>query len=299
MNGGRVWAWGSCNRPGNIEMRPGRRRRSATRARPCSAAVKPKVALDPGDPVARSRRRLAARGSRRRRSSSRRSRACVPNAMTLQPGVYYSGDEFSDQDQRLCDNVTLSPGVYYLDFPAGDDIWRLDKNVTGPMRRERPGRADRVRRPRAHRAVRHAHDPVRPQRDDRRPVDRALRPEVGHRRTGAQTTLRPTWRDARRRRRQFAPLPATITTAAADLPAGRNERERRGRRSDTRRLPSWRPGSTDRDPGRHRRSKLRIAHQRTTAGIGESHSSEAWGRARVHRSPSTPATDHGPRDEPT
>ena len=50
--------------------------------------------------------------------------------MTLQPGVYYSGDELSDAT-NLCLNVTLSPGVYYLNFPDGDDIWDLAKNVTG------------------------------------------------------------------------------------------------------------------------------------------------------------------------
>ena len=56
---------------------------------------------------------------------------CTANNMTLQPGVYYDGDEFSAK-LNACDNVTLSPGVYYLNFPAGKDEWALDKNVVGP-----------------------------------------------------------------------------------------------------------------------------------------------------------------------
>ena len=72
--------------------------------------------------------------------------------MTLQPGVYYSGDDLRHDEP--CDDVTLSLGVYYLNFPAGDDIWDLAKNVTG-VRCERSGRRARVRRLSPHQALAH------------------------------------------------------------------------------------------------------------------------------------------------
>ena len=50
MNGGRVWAWGSCNRPGNIEMAPGVSPICNASTNPLFGGVKPKVALDPADP---------------------------------------------------------------------------------------------------------------------------------------------------------------------------------------------------------------------------------------------------------
>ena len=100
MNGGRVWAWGSCNRPGNIEMPPGVAAGLQRQHEPDSVA-KPKVALDPADPIARPRRRLAARGGAGIVRAAGVPGLYVPNTMTLQPGVYYGGDEFSDQDQRV------------------------------------------------------------------------------------------------------------------------------------------------------------------------------------------------------
>ena len=50
MNGGRVWAWGSCGRPNNIEMAPGISPICDASTNPLFGGVKPKVALDPADP---------------------------------------------------------------------------------------------------------------------------------------------------------------------------------------------------------------------------------------------------------
>ncbi len=72
--------------------------------------------------------------------------ACTADNMTLQPGVYYDGDEFSTK-LNACDNVTLSPGVYYLNFPAGKDEWRLDNERRRPVRH-----ATRILRCRAYRS---------------------------------------------------------------------------------------------------------------------------------------------------
>ena len=131
MNGGRVWAWGSCNRPGNIEMPPGVAAVCNASTKPEFASGKPKVALDPADP---SLGHVADWQPARHAPASFVQPAfpvCTANSMTLQPGVYYDGDEFSAK-LNACDNVTLSPGVYYLNFPAGKDEWALDKNVVGP-----------------------------------------------------------------------------------------------------------------------------------------------------------------------
>jgi hypothetical protein len=129
MNGGRVWAWGSCSRPNNIEMTPGLSPICNGSTNPLFAGTKPKVALDPGDP---SLGHVADWQPAATPVSLTQPAipACVSNNMTLQPGVYYSGTEFSTKT-NLCDDVTLSPGVYYLNFPAGDDVWDLTTDVTG------------------------------------------------------------------------------------------------------------------------------------------------------------------------
>ena len=131
MKAGRVWAWGSCNRPGNIEMPPGVAAVCNASTKPEFASGKPKVALDPADPslghVADWQPAEAAPASFIQPAFP----VCSANSMTLQPGVYYDGDEFSTK-LNACDNVTLSPGVYYLNFPAGKDEWGLDNNVVGP-----------------------------------------------------------------------------------------------------------------------------------------------------------------------
>ena len=63
MNGGRVWAWGGCNRPANIQM-PAGSRRSATPARTrCSVASSPRSRSIP--PIPRSA--TSPTGSRRPR----------------------------------------------------------------------------------------------------------------------------------------------------------------------------------------------------------------------------------------
>jgi hypothetical protein len=126
VNGGRVWAWGACNRIGNIEMDPGVS--PVCNASTTFGGVKPKVALDPDDPSlghVADWQPAAAPATLVQPAIP----ACVSNAMTLQPGVYYSGSEFSSKTNG-CTNVTLSPGVYYLDFPAGDDLWSLDTDFT-------------------------------------------------------------------------------------------------------------------------------------------------------------------------
>ena len=131
MKAGRVWAWGSCNRPGNIEMPPGVAAVCNASTKPEFASGKPKVALDPADPslghVADWQPAEAAPASFMQPAFP----VCTADNMTLQPGVYYDGDEFSTK-LNACDNVTLSPGVYYLNFPAGKDEWGLDNNVVGP-----------------------------------------------------------------------------------------------------------------------------------------------------------------------
>jgi hypothetical protein len=54
--------------------------------------------------------------------------ACVANAATLQPGVYYDANPLSALTTS-CDTVNLSPGVYYLNFPVGDDAWDISRRV--------------------------------------------------------------------------------------------------------------------------------------------------------------------------
>ena len=93
------------------------------------------------------------------------------------------------------------------------------------------------------------------------PTDRALRPEVRHRPDPEHRATRcdRSARERRRRRRHFAPLPATITTGRHELPAGRNDSERQ-RCPAPRRLPSWRPGSNQVGFPGGIALKLRIAH---------------------------------------
>ena len=157
----------------------------------------------------------------------------------------------SPPSSNVCDNVTLSPGVYYLNFPAGKDEWRLDKNVVGPAcDARRPGRADRLRRQRAHRALRHAHDPVRPQRDTERSEYRALRPEVRHR------------RDPEHELHAATQVATSATTPAFDTAAGDDHDGRR-------QLPA----------GRHDGKRLRCQRQRRPSVV-----SDRAQRSRVCRS---------------
>jgi hypothetical protein len=127
VDGGRVWAWGSCNRPGNIEMAPGLS--PVCNASTTFGGVKPKVALDPADPSLGHTADWQPAAS----PSSFVQPAfptCVAGNQTLSPGVYSSASEFSTK-LNACATTTLSPGVYYLDFPAGNDQWNLDKDVVG------------------------------------------------------------------------------------------------------------------------------------------------------------------------
>ena len=104
MSGGRVWAWEDCERPDNIEMTPGlsagvqRTHEPDLRGRQAQGRARPRRSLT------RPRRRLAARGGGTGvvRAADRFRRAS-PTHMTLQPGVYYDGDEFSNKT-NACDN---------------------------------------------------------------------------------------------------------------------------------------------------------------------------------------------------
>ena len=78
MNAGRVWAWGSCNRPGNIEMPPGVAAVCNASTNPEFASGKPKVALDPADPSLGHVADWQPARRRRRRSCSPRSRSVPP-----------------------------------------------------------------------------------------------------------------------------------------------------------------------------------------------------------------------------
>jgi hypothetical protein len=130
MKGGRVWAWEDCGRPQNIQMPPGLSPVCNARTNPTFGGVKPKVALDPADPSlghVADWQPAAAPGSFVQPVIP----PCVAKVMTLQPGVYSDGDEFSNMT-NACDTVNLSAGVYYLNFPAGKDEWRLDTDVVGP-----------------------------------------------------------------------------------------------------------------------------------------------------------------------
>ena len=83
VNGGRVWAWGTCNRIGNIEMDPGVS--PICNASTTFGGVKPKVALDPDDPSlghASDWQPAAAPASLVQPTIP----ACASNTMTLQPG---------------------------------------------------------------------------------------------------------------------------------------------------------------------------------------------------------------------
>jgi Tfp pilus assembly protein PilX len=124
---GRVWAWGDCTRPNNIEMAPDLS--PVCNASTTFGGVKPKVALDPADPSLGHEadwQPAAAPTSFVQPAFP----ACIGNNLTLTPGVYYDGDEFSAKT-NACATTTLSPGVYYLDFPAGKDEWALNKDVVG------------------------------------------------------------------------------------------------------------------------------------------------------------------------
>ena len=218
MNGGGSGHGVACNRPGNIEMptrasspicnastnplrrrqaqgraRPGRSRRSATSPTGGPPAA-PASLVQPAIPALRCR-----------------------TTMTLQPGVYYSGDEFSDQDQRVRQRHA-EPGRLLPRLPGRRRrVEPRQRTSTGTCDASGQGVQIVFADSRAHQALRHAHDPVRPQRDTERSADRALRPEGGHRRDWSVHDHAAT--DARRRRRPgtfwHARRWRTITAGAA------------------------------------------------------------------------------------
>ena len=286
MKAGRVWAWGSCNRPGNIEMPPGVAAVCNASTKPEFASGKPKVALDPADPslghVADWQPAEAAPASFIQPAFP----VCTANSMTLQPGVYYDGDEFSTK-LNACDNVTLSPGVYYLNFPAGKDEWGLDNNVVGPACDASGQGVQIVFADSAH--IKLSGTLTLPCGRSATPTGPnialyGLKSDIAG--PGAQSyTLRPTWRDhgvdacvrtpARRRSRR----PPRTTR--------RTERLQTSRCPATRRLPSSQPDSTRRGYPGGIPLKLRIAHREDNNKATASRTRQSRRRLDVHRSPLT------------
>ncbi len=128
VTGGPVWAWGNCVNAGNVVIS------SPSGSAQCNASatfggVRPKVALDPADPslghTADWQPAAAAPASLVQPAIP----ACVANAATLTPGVYYDPVALSALTTS-CNTVTLGPGVYWLDFPSSATPWTISKTVT-------------------------------------------------------------------------------------------------------------------------------------------------------------------------
>jgi hypothetical protein len=131
VRAGKVWAWGDCIRPGNITIT------NPASTTVCNASsvfggVKPKIALDPGDPA------LGHPGDWRAAQSAPLSLtqpaipACVNNTAALLPGVYFDPNALTALT-TTCTTVTLQAGgVYWLDFPSASTPWQISKTVVGP-----------------------------------------------------------------------------------------------------------------------------------------------------------------------
>ena len=214
--------------------------------------------------------------------------------MTLQPGVYYDGDEFSAK-LNACDNVTLSPGVYYLNFPAGKDEWALDKNVVGPACDASGQGVQIVFADSAH--IKLSGTLTLPCGRSATPNGPnialyGLKSDIAG--PGAQSyTLRPSGATSASTP-AFAPLPATITTAAANYPQDGTT----ANVALAQRRVGFRRGDRARPSRLSRRHRARAAHRAPRGqqqGICE-RTRQSRRRLDVHRR-LDPATDHGHRDE--
>ena len=179
MNGGRVWAWGSCNRPANILMPAGvtpdlqRQHELAVRWGQAQGRARP------GRSLARPRRRLAAGG---------RARVLDPADV---PRVRVEQDDVATrrllqrrralQHDELVRRRHAEPGRLLPELPGRRRHLGPREERDRRVRCERSGRRARVRRLGPHQAVGHADDSVRPERDTQRAADRSVRPEDGNR----------------------------------------------------------------------------------------------------------------------
>ena len=289
MKAGRVWAWDASSGRATSSTPPGLSPLQREHEAANSGAGKPKVALDPADPsldhVADWQPAEAAPASFVRPTS------LVPPTMTLQPGVYYDGDEFSTKlnvRQRHAEPRRLLPQL-----PRRQGRMALDKNVVGPACDVSGQGVQIVFADSAH---------IKLSGTLTLPCGRmtstgpnialyGLKTDIAG--PGAQSyTLRPTGATSTTMP-AFAPLPATITTAARLT--RRTERPQTLRSPRTRRPRSWRPDSTNRGSPVASRSSCESRTERTTTRHLRAHSSKQLTARRAPRL--DPATEHGHRDE--
>jgi hypothetical protein len=130
---GKVWAWGNCTRPGNVTITnpPGTIVCNASTA---FGGVKPKVALDPGDPTLGHAADWEPAGSPTSMVQPTIPPGCTGpvTTATLNPGVYYDSSATTGLGRvtTTCATTTLNPGVYFLDFPDDTKPWSIPNTVT-------------------------------------------------------------------------------------------------------------------------------------------------------------------------